>query len=67
MLLCVISNDLTNHISAKEIISSLSKIIMGGGGGKDSLATAGGKDASKLDEALKKSQKIIEERMNERL
>ena len=67
MLLCVVSEDLTQHVSARKIISSLSKIIEGGGGGKDSLATAGGKDITKLDEALKKSKEIIEETLNERL
>ena len=51
---CVVSDDLikTRNIQAGKIVGALAKIVGGGGGGKPHLATAGGKDVSKLDEAL---------------
>jgi alanyl-tRNA synthetase len=39
-------------LDAVQIVRSIAKVIGGGGGGKPTLAQAGGKDASKLDEAL---------------
>ena len=48
-------------------VSSLAEIIDGGGGGKDSIATAGGKNIEKLDEALKKSVGLAKALLDERL
>ncbi|MGH2973871.1 MAG: alanine--tRNA ligase [Solirubrobacterales bacterium] len=39
-------------LSAAEVVREAAPIIGGGGGGRDDMAQAGGKDASKLDEAL---------------
>ena len=39
-------------------------IIDGGGGGKPHLATAGGNNVGKLEEALEKGKKIIEKLIN---
>ena len=64
MLMSTITDDLINHISAKEIISMLAPIIDGGGGGKDLIATAGGKNKDKLDNALKESKRIVESLLN---
>jgi alanyl-tRNA synthetase len=36
----------------------------GGGGGRPHLATAGGKDKSKLKDALKKAEKIIKDALH---
>ena len=44
----------------------LAEIIDGGGGGKKSVSTAGGKDVSKLQEAIDKSILIIKEMIDER-
>ena len=53
-LVCVVSDDLikTKNIQAGKIVGAIAKIVGGGGGGKPHLATAGGKDVAKLDEAL---------------
>ena len=67
MLMCVVSSDIQDHIGAKELVSSLAEIIDGGGGGKDSIATAGGKDINKLDEALEQSDNLIKTLLDERL
>lgn len=45
---------------AGNIIKEVAKIAGGGGGGKPNMAQAGGKDPSKLDEALKETFKLIE-------
>lgn len=39
-------------LQAGKLVGSVAKLCGGGGGGKPALAQAGGKDASKLDEAL---------------
>ena len=44
---------------AGDIIKQLAKVAGGGGGGKASMAQAGGKDASKIDEALNMVKSIV--------
>jgi alanyl-tRNA synthetase len=46
-------------INAGDIINQVAKVAGGGGGGKATMAQAGGKDASKVDEALKLARRII--------
>ncbi len=45
--------------NAGNIVRELAKITGGGGGGRPDFATAGGKDASKIDEALAKASELI--------
>lgn len=53
VIVAAISKDLVARgLHAGELIKDMAKIIGGGGGGKPTLAEAGGKDASKLSEAL---------------
>ena len=47
-------------VHAGNIVRETAKIAGGGGGGRPDSATAGGKDPSKLDEALDVALKIIE-------
>jgi alanyl-tRNA synthetase len=60
-LVCVVSDDLikSKNIQAGKIVGAIAKIVGGGGGGKAHLATAGGKDVGKLDEALTSVATII--------
>jgi alanyl-tRNA synthetase len=44
---------------AGDIINQVAKVTGGGGGGKAAMAQAGGKDATKIDEALKLVYKLI--------
>jgi alanyl-tRNA synthetase len=44
---------------AGDMINHVAKITGGGGGGKAAMAQAGGKDATKIDEALKSVRSII--------
>ena len=54
-----VSDSLTNKYSAGKIIKEVSRITGGNGGGKKNFAQAGGKDISKLDEALEKVYDLI--------
>lgn len=45
---------------AGNIIREVAKIAGGGGGGRPDMAQAGGKDASKINEALEAAKKVIE-------
>lgn len=60
-IVCIVTDDLIKEkkISAGKIVSDVAKILGGGGGGRPHLATAGGKDVSKIDEALNSIEKII--------
>lgn len=60
-IVCVVSDDLIKerNLEAGEIVGSVAKIVGGGGGGKPHLATAGGKDISKIDEALAGVEEIV--------
>jgi len=62
-LVCVVTDDLikTKNIQAGKIVGAVAKILGGGGGGKPHLATAGGKDVAKLDEALRSVAAVVEE------
>jgi alanyl-tRNA synthetase len=53
-------------IHAGDIINQVAKATGGGGGGKASMAQAGGKDASKVDEALKLAKNIVANRVSSR-
>jgi len=50
-------------IHSGNIIREIAKIAGGGGGGRPDMAQAGGKDVSKLDEALDYSIKVVEDQL----
>ncbi len=58
----VVSDNLIKDkgLSAGKIAGDVARILGGGGGGKPHLATAGGKDVSKLDEAMKQVKNIVQ-------
>lgn len=51
-LVCVVTDDMTGKYQAGKLVGAVAKLLGGGGGGKPHLATAGGKDVEKVDEAL---------------
>jgi alanyl-tRNA synthetase len=61
-LVCVVTDDLVaaKKIEAGKVIGAIAKLVGGGGGGRPHMATAGGKDITKLDEAIKQTRSIIE-------
>jgi alanyl-tRNA synthetase len=46
-------------VKAGDLIKDIASIVGGSGGGKPTLAQAGGKDAGKLDEALEKAKGLV--------
>lgn len=56
LLTVVISKNLVEqrHLNAGQLVREAAKLIKGGGGGAPHFATAGGKDASGLEDAVKK-------------
>ncbi|MFA6981349.1 MAG: alanine--tRNA ligase [Ignavibacteriaceae bacterium] len=60
-LVCIVSDDLIKEkkLSAGKIVGEVAKILGGAGGGRPHLATAGGKDVTKIDEALKEVDEIV--------
>ena len=55
------ANDMKVHCG--NIIREAAKICGGGGGGRPDMAQAGGKDASKLDEALKAVEDVLKDQI----
>ncbi len=60
-IVCVVSDDLIKEkkLSAGKIVGELAKLVGGGGGGRPHLATAGGKDVSKIPNALENVESVI--------
>ncbi|HTM09956.1 MAG TPA: alanine--tRNA ligase [Verrucomicrobiae bacterium] len=54
-----VSKDLTSRYHAGNIIKQVAPIVGGGGGGRPDFAQAGGKDPSKVDQALDKVREIV--------
>jgi alanyl-tRNA synthetase len=62
-LVCAVSGPLREKgWSARDLIGPVAKVVGGGGGGKNDVAQAGGKDASKLEEAFALARKSVEEK-----
>ena len=59
-LLAAVSKDLVQQYHAGKIIKAISPLVGGGGGGRPDFAQAGGKDPTRLDEALQKVYELIE-------
>jgi alanyl-tRNA synthetase len=60
-LVALVTKDAVGRgVSAGSIIREIAPIVGGGGGGRDDMAQAGGKDPSKLDEALAAARTAIE-------
>ncbi len=47
-------------LSAAELVRAAASVVGGGGGGRDDMAQAGGRDPSRLDEALAAARALIE-------
>ena len=65
-LVCVVTDDLLKDkkLHAGTIVGEVAKRLGGGGGGRPHLATAGGRDISRLDEVLSGVPAIIEGMIN---
>jgi alanyl-tRNA synthetase len=61
-ILVAVTDDLKAKIGAGDLVKELATIIGGGGGGRSDLAEAGGKDPSRLDEALRAGRDAVARR-----
>ena len=50
-------------LSAHDAIRTAAPIVGGGGGGKANMARAGGKDAARLDDALRAAAAVIRDQV----
>ncbi len=60
-LVCAVTEDLTKSLPAGKIAKTLAQIAGGGGGGKPSRATAGGKDPNAWPQIEEKARAIVTE------
>jgi alanyl-tRNA synthetase len=58
-LVASVTPDLIRRYHAGNIIKELARMVGGGGGGRPDFAQAGGKEPSKVGEALKKAEEIL--------
>ena len=59
-LLASVAPEFTKQVQAGKLIQAIAPLVGGKGGGKPEFARGGGKDASKVDEALAAAVKILE-------
>ena len=65
-LMVAVSEDLIKDkgLKAGALVGQLGRLVGGGGGGQPNLATAGGRQPEKLEEALSKVNEIIKEQLS---
>lgn len=51
----------SGKVLAGKFVGGIAKMCGGGGGGRPNIAQAGGKDASKLDEATEEAKKQLQQ------
>ena len=61
-LVCIVTEDLigSRKLDAGKIVGAVAKLVGGGGGGRPQMATAGGKDITRIDEAINQTKSIVE-------
>ncbi len=59
LVAAVTDNLLKSGLHAGNLVKKVAKIVGGGGGGRPSIAQAGGRDPEKLDEALEQVLKLV--------
>ena len=63
-LVVSVTKDLASAIDADKLVKEIAPIIDGKGGGKPESASAGGKEASRLAEAIDAARSAVRERLN---
>jgi alanyl-tRNA synthetase len=58
-LLVALTDDLAPRLDARVLMKGIAEIVGGGGGGRPTLAEAGGKSPERIDEALKASRDVL--------
>jgi alanyl-tRNA synthetase len=63
-LIAAVTDDLVKKgVHAGRLIGQVAKVVGGGGGGKPTMAQAGGKEPAKLAEALNLAKKLASEQL----
>jgi alanyl-tRNA synthetase len=63
-LLAAVTDDLVKKgLHAGKLVGQVAKVVGGGGGGKPTMAQAGGKDPAKLPEALQLARKLATDQL----
>lgn len=57
--LCMVAKNLIPKYNAGKIVKEVAMVTGGNGGGKPNMAMAGGKDVSKIQEALSKAEEVL--------
>ena len=57
--LCMVAKNLIPKYNAGKIVKEVAMVTGGNGGGKPNMAMAGGKDVSKIKEALSKAEEVL--------
>jgi alanyl-tRNA synthetase len=61
-LVAAVTPDLVERgVDAGRLVRGMARIVGGGGGGRPTLAQAGGRDPSRLDDALRQAPRMLEE------
>ncbi|MDQ1301869.1 MAG: alanyl-tRNA synthetase [Chloroflexota bacterium] len=65
-IIAAVTDDLVKRgVHAGELVKNVARVVGGGGGGKPSLAQAGGRDLSKLAEALAQAPELVAQAVSE--
>jgi alanyl-tRNA synthetase len=65
-IIAAVTDDLVKRgLHAGELVKNVARVVGGGGGGKPSLAQAGGRDLSKLPEALAQAPDLVAQALTE--
>ncbi|MGL5634910.1 MAG: alanine--tRNA ligase [Sarcina sp.] len=60
LIVMATKNALEKGVHCGKIIKEVAAVVGGGGGGRPDMAQAGGKNSTKIDEALEKSKEVLE-------
>lgn len=64
-IISMVTDDaIAKGVHAGNIIKAVSKVVGGGGGGRPNMAQAGGKDVSKIEEAMLEAKAVIKEMLS---
>jgi alanyl-tRNA synthetase len=63
-LVIFVTKDLVKDVNADALVKQVAPIIAGKGGGRPESATAGGKDPSRLADAIETARSLVRERLN---
>jgi alanyl-tRNA synthetase len=65
LIIATVTEDLIQRgLKAGDLVREVAKIVGGGGGGRPNLAQAGGRDASKLPQALAIVPALVEQALS---